>query len=61
MWERLKGKTCKFVLKDGGEVKVVWGTVVDANDSFIVSRDRFGRIHFVSTKIVERVHERKEG
>lgn len=61
MWERLRGKYCKFVIRDGGEIYAVHGTVIDANSSFIVEKDRFGKLHFLSTEIIEKIHERVEG
>ena len=60
-WDQLRGKFCKIVLKDSGELKVWYGTVTWASDSFVVERDRHGRVHFISTSIVERIHEHTEG
>ena len=57
MWKRLNGKHCKIVLNDGNGVYIRYGTVIDANDSFIVEKDRFGKLHFLNTSSIERVSE----
>ena len=57
MWERLKGKHCKIVLNDGNGTYVRYGTVIDGNDSFLVSKDRYGKIHFLRVSSIERVSE----
>jgi hypothetical protein len=57
MWKRLNGKHCKIVSDDGHGAFVRYGTVIDANDSFIVSKDRFGKIHFLNTSSIERISE----
>lgn len=59
MWSELKGKACKFVLKDGNDVYVYYGKVVWASDTFIAERDRFGRLHFLNTSSIERISEVK--
>lgn len=60
MWKRLKGKDVKIVLKNGERVMVCFGTVVDANDSFLVEKDSHGKIHFLSTSSIERISEVRE-
>ena len=60
MWKKLRGKSCKIVMKDGNDVRIYFGTVVQANDSFVVEKDRFGRIHFLNTSSIERVSEHPE-
>lgn len=57
VWNRLKGRQCKFVLKDGGRVQVFYGTVIDANDSFIVETDRYGRLYFLRVDLIEKICE----
>ena len=61
MWKRLLNKDVKLILKNGDGVVVRHGHILDANPSFVVSRDRFNRIHFVATSEVVRISEVKEG
>jgi len=60
MWKMLRGKNCKIVLGDGESVVIYVGKVIDANDSFVVEKDRFGRIHFLNTSTIERISEQPE-
>lgn len=60
MWRRLVGREVKIVLRrDGDYVPVFFGKVIDANDSFVVEKDRFGKLHFLAVSEIIKVSESK--
>jgi len=63
MFRRLKGKSVKVVYAESPyvEPRPVYGTLVDANESFICMKDRFGRTHFVATETIKRMSEWNAG
>ena len=58
MWKRMIGKEVKIVVKMRWGVGSVYGTVIDANNSFLVTKDQYGKIHFLNVKGIVRVSER---
>ena len=55
-------KPCRFIVsKRNGDGFWVWyGTVEDINSSFVVERDRFGKLHFLDLKMVKEITEISE-
>lgn len=60
MWEHLKNKKVKIVLKIGNKIRVLYGVLVDGNQNFIVEKDPKGRVHFLKTANIERISEIRE-
>jgi len=58
MWKRIIGKEVKIIFKLRYGVSSVYGTVIDANNSFVVTKDQYGKIHFLNVKGIVRVSER---
>lgn len=57
MWKRMIGKEVKIVMKLRRGTGSVYGQVIDANNSFLVTKDQHGKIHFLNVKGIVRVSE----
>jgi len=57
--EKFLNKPCRFVVsKRAGDGFWVWyGIVEDINSSFVIERDRFGRLHLLDLKMIKEITE----
>jgi len=59
MEKSLEGKWVKIIFNDGRRVRVARGRVISLNDSFLVTQDKHGKIHFLNVNVIHAIHEIK--
>ena len=57
MFDELRGKPVKIVVKDGDQARVVFGRVVWASDTFLAEKDRYGKMHFLNMETILKISE----